>query len=84
MSTPYRHNEGTHMGIRKKAQAQTSTDDGEVPIEKVRWAQEKLDVSTSKIYEMARAGSLPGCFKVGRMYRVNVKRFWAEIDEASR
>ena len=53
------------------------------PIEDLPWVCELLQISDRNAYEMARTGKLPGVFKVGSQWRINVRLFWAGIDEAS-
>jgi excisionase family DNA binding protein len=49
-------------------------------VKHLSWVAERLDISTSTAYRLAMAGKLPGCFKVGRQWRVSVARFEREVD----
>ena len=42
------------------------------------WAR-RLSVSKDSAYKAARSGQIPGCFAIGRLYRVN----WSEFVEHS-
>jgi excisionase family DNA binding protein len=43
------------------------------------WAAEQLGISKATAYRLAKAGKMPGLFKVGAQYRVSVVRFFCEV-----
>ena len=43
------------------------------------WAAEQLGISKATAYRVAKAGKMPGLFKVGAQYRVSVVRFFREV-----
>jgi len=48
-------------------------------IELLPWAAEQLGISKATAYRLAKAGKMPGTFKVGAQYRVSVPAFWRAI-----
>jgi excisionase family DNA binding protein len=43
------------------------------------WAADELGIGLSTAYRLAKAGEIPGAFKVGAQWRVSVPRFKAEV-----
>jgi excisionase family DNA binding protein len=48
-------------------------------IESLDWAANRLGISKSTAYRLAKAGDMPGAFQAGHQWRVSVPRFWAEV-----
>jgi excisionase family DNA binding protein len=45
----------------------------------IAWAAARLGISVSTAARLARAGKLPGAFRVGSRYRISVPRFEREV-----
>jgi excisionase family DNA binding protein len=48
-------------------------------VELLPWAAEQLRISKATAYRLARAGKMPGTFKVGNQYRISVPAFWRSV-----
>jgi excisionase family DNA binding protein len=50
-----------------------------VDVELLPWAAEQLRISKATAYRLAKAGKIPGQFRVGNQYRISVPAFWRAV-----
>ena len=48
-------------------------------VKPLAWAATQLGISRATAYRLASTNKMPGQFRVGRLYRISVPRFMAEV-----
>lgn len=52
-------------------------------VKHLSWAAEYLGIGLSTAYRVAKAGNMPGAFKVGAQWRVSVPAFLATVHQGA-